>query len=431
TLASSPPRSPRMRPTKSLARKLERCCCQTFAYFPLLFVYGLTTWAVWVEVSVSFLGRTTWSSYLKAGVGAALWTLLNVSYSVAVFTSPGSPLDPREDWSLKRSGSRKGGGYQGLPTHEGEVDGGDVYEGMTMVTAKSTGQPRYCKKCQCVKPDRVHHCSTCGNCVLKMDHHCPWLATCVGLRNYKAFLLFLLYTSTFCWYCFGVTASWVWAGIMNDTQMEEGLRVVNTILLAVLGGVIGLVLSGFTAWHLYLTFTNQTTIESLEKTRYLTPLRKQMEPAPHRGYLSHDQLNDEDQPLGERFKAINANSLPGVLRPEEGEDSSRDQSRRATPEPPRRVYHNSSSPAQSSLQRSYASLEAQREQERYEAYLDEQDSEKLPNAFNLGWRRNLSHVFGDQPMLWWLPVCNTKGDGWAWGISPRWGEARDEVARER
>jgi palmitoyltransferase len=35
------------------ARKIERYCCTCATYFPLAFVYGLTSWAVWVVVNVS------------------------------------------------------------------------------------------------------------------------------------------------------------------------------------------------------------------------------------------------------------------------------------------------------------------------------------------------------------------------------------------
>lgn len=64
---------------------------------------------------------------------------------------------------------------------------------------KNTGEKRWCNKCDCEKPDRAHHCSSCGTCVLRMDHHCPWLASkCIGLRNHKAFFLFLCYTALLC-----------------------------------------------------------------------------------------------------------------------------------------------------------------------------------------------------------------------------------------
>jgi hypothetical protein len=53
---------------------------------------------------------------------------------------------------------------------------------------------RYCKKCCQFKPPRCHHCSVCGRCILKMDHHCIWVVNCVGAHNYKFFLLFLVST---------------------------------------------------------------------------------------------------------------------------------------------------------------------------------------------------------------------------------------------
>src|SRR5208282_2408136 len=44
-----------------------------------------------------------------------------------------------------------------------------------------------------VRP-RTHHCSICGRCVLKMDHHCPWTLNCIGAHNHAHFLRFLFYT---------------------------------------------------------------------------------------------------------------------------------------------------------------------------------------------------------------------------------------------
>lgn len=52
---------------------------------------------------------------------------------------------------------------------------------------------RFCHICNKPKPPGAHHCRTCQDCILEMDHHCPFIGNCVGAANQRPFILFLLF----------------------------------------------------------------------------------------------------------------------------------------------------------------------------------------------------------------------------------------------
>ena len=47
-------------------------------------------------------------------------------------------------------------------------------------------------KCITKKPKRSYHCDICNVCIQQYDHHCPWINNCVGKKNIKRFMFFLI-----------------------------------------------------------------------------------------------------------------------------------------------------------------------------------------------------------------------------------------------
>eukprot|EP00405_Crypthecodinium_cohnii_P016845 CAMPEP_0206456564 /NCGR_PEP_ID=MMETSP0324_2-20121206/22447_1 /ASSEMBLY_ACC=CAM_ASM_000836 /TAXON_ID=2866 /ORGANISM="Crypthecodinium cohnii, Strain Seligo" /LENGTH=319 /DNA_ID=CAMNT_0053927531 /DNA_START=215 /DNA_END=1170 /DNA_ORIENTATION=+ len=138
-------------------------------------------------------------------------------------------------------------------------------EALEAAVEGDTPKPRKCLKCGLSKPQRTHHCSVCRKCVLKMDHHCPWVNTCVGYKNYRYFCLFMFFLALSCLfivftfgYSFGMSILYRRRG--KRLGLSPGARqCLMTSFLVCCSIVLALCMLG--GFHLYLVLTNQTTIE--------------------------------------------------------------------------------------------------------------------------------------------------------------------------
>lgn len=50
-----------------------------------------------------------------------------------------------------------------------------------------------CISCENMHPENSMHCNYCNKCVQGYDHHCTFVNNCLGYKNHKYFLLFLLF----------------------------------------------------------------------------------------------------------------------------------------------------------------------------------------------------------------------------------------------
>jgi len=154
----------------------------------------------------------------------------------------------------------------------------EVRDELVVVSAKPAWQPglvTYCPKCPDPRPERAKHCKICDICILRMDHHCPWINNCVGFKNHKFFLLLLIYAGLASVIAVGTSfpelmrCSAMFAHMEGGTSFAWGLEHVSLgvsdITIFLLFGVVALfavvLFMSLLSQHLPLAMRNITSIE--------------------------------------------------------------------------------------------------------------------------------------------------------------------------
>ncbi|VDO41434.1 unnamed protein product [Haemonchus placei] len=120
----------------------------------------------------------------------------------------------------------------------------------------------YCYICQTLKPDRSHHCSSCGRCVVKFDHHCPWINQCVNHNNYKPFLLYIFYSTLLVLWFLLTSIECFIRFIINAAWLDEAIPLVLLFSVIAMFGMFGYFpLGEMLIFHYGLLSINETTCE--------------------------------------------------------------------------------------------------------------------------------------------------------------------------
>uniref|UniRef100_A0A6I8R6D8 Palmitoyltransferase n=1 Tax=Xenopus tropicalis TaxID=8364 RepID=A0A6I8R6D8_XENTR len=234
-----------------------RCCQRVVGWIPVLFITAVACWSYYAFVLE--LCVFTIKSNAEKAVYMVIFHLLFImfiwSYWKTIFSRP---ANPSKEFCLSKSDKEL---YEREERQEFQQEIlKRAAKDLPIYTTTGTRAIRYCDRCQLIKPDRCHHCSTCDVCVLKMDHHCPWVNNCVGFSNYKFFLLFLMYSLLYCLFIAATVLQYFikfWTNELPDTRAKF-----HVLFLFFVAAMFFISILSLFSYHCWLVGKNRSTIEA-------------------------------------------------------------------------------------------------------------------------------------------------------------------------
>ncbi|XP_028671239.1 palmitoyltransferase ZDHHC15B [Erpetoichthys calabaricus] len=247
----------------ALSRGL-RWCQRIFSWVPVVIITAVVLWSYYAYVFElclftlsNPLEKVCYLFAFHVCFAMFIWT-----YWKSIFTLPSQPS---KKFHLSYTDKEK---YENEERPEAQKQIlNDIAKKLPVYTRAASKAVRFCDWCQVIKPDRCHHCSVCEMCVLKMDHHCPWVNNCIGFSNYKFFLLFLAYSMLYCIYVASTVLQYFikyWVGEIHNDRAK--FHVLFLLFVALMFFVSLMFLFGY---HCWLVSKNRSTLEAFTSPVFL------------------------------------------------------------------------------------------------------------------------------------------------------------------
>ncbi|XP_063832404.1 palmitoyltransferase ZDHHC15B isoform X1 [Ostrinia nubilalis] len=234
-------------------------CWRAFKWLPVLLIVSIVTWSYYAYVIQ--LCIFTIETTVQQCIYLVLYHILLIMFAWSYWRTIFADIKPIPDkYKLPEAELEK------LLSAESEDAQRTILENfakdLPIVTRTMSGSVRYCNRCVLVKPDRAHHCSICSRCVLKMDHHCPWVNNCVCYHNYKFFMLFLGYALLYCLFIMSTCLPYFIRFWKGDFGTAAGAGRYHIVFAFFVSLMFAISLGSLFGYHCYLVANNRTTLEA-------------------------------------------------------------------------------------------------------------------------------------------------------------------------
>jgi len=135
-----------------------------------------------------------------------------------------------------------------------------------------------CTRCETYRPPRAHHCRICRRCIRRMDHHCPWINNCVGERNQKYFMQFLIYVGILSIYSIILVAvAWL-NECVNCSQVVavKQARIMHSIILLLESALFGMFVGAILVDQFQAILGDETAVEQVQQRGPFRPHKPKM-----------------------------------------------------------------------------------------------------------------------------------------------------------